>query len=82
MLLFQKEIRGKMNMVKSLLSYKKQNNMKTDVYEKKGFSWLSLYMYAYLIVGTLILANSALGGEISVLGRKDVYILYLCAGII
>lgn len=32
--------------------------------ERKGISWLSLYMYAYLIVGTIILSNTSLGGEI------------------
>lgn len=32
--------------------------------DRKGISWLSLYLYAYLIVGTLILSNTSLGGEI------------------
>ena len=32
--------------------------------EKRGISWLSLYMYAYLIVGTIVLSNTSLGGEI------------------
>ena len=38
--------------------------METNMKERKGISWLSLYMYAYLIVGTIILSNTSLGGEI------------------
>lgn len=50
--------------------------METDVYERKGFSWLSLYMYAYLIVGTLILANSALGGEIPAEDQRNLTLFW------
>ena len=39
-------------------------NMETNMNERKGISWLSLYMYAYLIVGTIVLSNTSLGGEI------------------
>ena len=38
--------------------------METSMNERKGISWLSLYMYAYLIVGTIVLSNTSLGGEI------------------
>lgn len=38
--------------------------METYMNEKRGISWLSLYMYAYLIVGTIVLSNTSLGGEI------------------
>lgn len=38
--------------------------METNVNEKRVFSWLGLFMYAYLIVGTILLANASLGGDI------------------
>lgn len=38
--------------------------METYMNEKRGISWLNLYMYAYLIVGTIVLSNTSLGGEI------------------
>lgn len=50
--------------------------MKENVFNEKGGAWLNLFMYGYLIVGTIFLART-IGGEIQEVYKSNLTLFWI-----